>query len=151
MKRREFIKGAVLGAALLSSGKALGYDGVESTGGGGLLKLSDRDNPSPMEQGHVPAIEAPGQVKSGEWFDAKVKVGFMKEHPSLPEHWITFIKLMANGDEIVKAEYDVGGISASYATFKIKIEEETRFQAIAHCNLHGTWLSDPITVAVSKT
>lgn len=148
MKRRDFIKGAVVSAALMSTGKAFAYNGDEATGGTGLLKLQNRDNPSPVEQGHVPAIESPSQAQKGEWFDVTVKVGFMKEHASKPDHWITFIKLIANGDYVVKAEYEIGGVSASSATFRVKVEEETRLQAIAHCNLHGTWLSDPATVAV---
>jgi len=148
MNRREFIKGAVLTAALVSSGKAFAsYEGDES-GGGPLLKLQNRENPSVGEQKHVPGIEAPGQVKKGEWFDVKVKVGFMKEHPSKPEHWIPFIKLLADGDVIAKAEYPVGGVAASSATFRIKVEGKTRLQPIAHCNLHGTWIGDPVTVSV---
>jgi superoxide reductase len=146
MKRREFIKGAVLSAALVSTGRSFAYNGEEEISGAGLLKLQNRDNPSPVEQAHVPVIETSGAIKKGEWFDVNVKVGFMKEHVSKPDHWITFIKLIANGDYVVKAEYELGGVSASSATFRMKVEEETRLQAIAHCNLHGSWLSDPVTV-----
>ena len=148
MNRREFIKGAVLTAALVSSGKAFAsYEGEES-GGGPLLELKNRENPSVGEQKHVPGIEAPSRVKKGEWFDVKVKVGFMKEHPSTPEHWITSIKLLADGDPIANVTYPVGGAAASSATFRIKVEGNTRLQAIENCNLHGTWIGDPVTVSV---
>ena len=147
MNRREFIKGAVLTAALVSSGRAFAkYEGDEESGGGHLLKLQNREDPSMIEQKHVPTIDSTSQVNKGEWFDVKVKVGFMKEHVSKPDHWITFIKLIADGDYIAKAEYPVGGASASIAKFKVRVEDTTRLQAIAHCNLHGSWISDPVTV-----
>ncbi len=150
MNRREFIKGAVLTAALVSSGRAFAsYEGDEESGGGPLLKLQNREDPSVGEQKHVPAIDSTSQVTEGEWFNVEVKVGFMKEHPSKPDHWITFIKLIANGDCIAKAEYPVGGASASSAKFKVRVEGTTRLQAIAHCNLHGSWIGDPVTV-ISK-
>jgi len=149
MNRREFIKGAVLTAALVSSGRAFASEGSEESGGADLKKLQNRENPSVGEQKHVPTIDSTSQVTEGEWFDVEVKVGFMKEHPSKPDHWITFIKLMANGDHIAKAEYPVGGASASSAKFRIKVEGKTRLQAIAHCNLHSSWISDPVTV-ISK-
>ncbi len=154
MNRREFIKGAFLTAALLSSGQALAgmYDDEEEEGSESVklshLKLQNRENPSVGEQKHVPGIEAPGQVKKGEWFEVKVKVGFMKEHPSKPDHWITSISLLANGKDVAKTEFTVGGASASSATFKIRVGETTKLQAVADCNLHGSWINDPVTVTV---
>ena len=150
MNRREFIKGAVLSAAFLSSGRAFGGDKDEGGGSGekGLLRLQNREDPSVLEQKHVPGIEAPGQVRKGEWFDVKVKVGFMKEHPSNPNHWITFIKLLLNGREIAKTGFPVGGVSAPLATFRIRLEGTSKIEAVENCNLHGTWISDPVTIAV---
>ncbi len=152
MNRREFIKGAVLTAAFLSSGKALAgiydEDEGEESGGEDLLRLQNRENPSVGEQKHVPAIEAPGQVKKGRWFDVKVKVGFMKEHPSSRKHWITYIKLLVNGQEVAKTQFPVGGVSASSANFRIRLGETSKIEAIENCNLHGTWISDPVTIAV---
>jgi len=152
MNRREFIKGAVLTAAFLSSGKALAgiydEDEGEESGDEDLLRLQNREDPSVLEQKHVPAIESPGQVKKGEWFDVKVKVGFVREHPSKPDHWITFIKLLLNGQEIAKTGFPVGGVSASSATFRIRLGETSKIEAIENCNLHGTWISDPVTIEV---
>ena len=139
-------------AAFFSSGQALAYNGEEEKSGElaeqGLLRLQNREDPSVLEQKHVPAIEAPRQVRKGRWFDVKVKVGFMREHPSNPDHWITFIKLLANGQEIAKTEFPVGGVSASSATFRIRLEETSKIEAIENCNLHGTWISDPVTLTV---
>ena len=145
MDRREFIRGALLTAAFLSSGKTLAYG---KAGKEDLLRLENRDDPSVLEQKHVPAIEAPRQVKEGEWFDVKVRVGFMKEHPSSPDHWITSIKLLVNGQEIAKTGFPVGGVSAPSATFRIRLERTSKIEAVENCNLHGTWISDPVRVAV---
>jgi len=145
MDRREFIKGAILTAAFFSSGRALAYAKPRKEG---LLKLQNREDPSVLEQKHVPAIESPGQVKKGEWFDVKVKVGFMMEHPSSPDHWITSIKLLVDGQEIAKTEFPVGGVSAPSATFRIRLERTSKIEAVENCNLHGTWISDPVRVAV---
>ncbi len=72
----------------------------------------------------------------------------MQDHPSTPDHWITSIRLLANGKDVAKTEFPVGGASASSATFKIRVEETTRLQAIADCNLHGSWINDPVTVTI---
>lgn len=151
MKRRDFVKNAIFMAAFMSSGLALATDDAETERAQqdtGLLRLRNRENPTVMEQKHVPGVEAPSKVKKGEWFDVSVRVGYMKEHPSTPEHWITWVKLLVNGREAVKTEYKEGGVSWSHATFKIRVQETSTLEAIENCNLHGTWIGDPVTVAV---
>ncbi len=111
-------------------------------------RLRNRSAPTVLEQKHVPLIEIPEKVKRNEWFDIRVKVGFLKEHPSTPEHWITGIYLIVNGRKVAKAEYKVGGISASEARFRIKLSSDATIEAIEHCNLHGTWISDPVKIRV---
>jgi superoxide reductase len=140
MDRRTFVKGTVLAASTLALGKAFAS--------GELLRLQNRDDPSVGEQKHVPGIEAPANATKGEWFDVKVKVGYMMEHPSTPDHWITYVKLLADGQEIARTDRLVGGVSSSSATFRIKLEATIKLEAIENCNLHGTWISDPVTVTV---
>lgn len=147
MKRRDVIKGMLFGFALLQTGKAYADD-YKKVISGDVNRLSNRENPSLGEQKHVPAIDAPEKVNPGEWFDVTVKVGFMKEHPSLPEHWITMIKLLVDGNDVAKTEFPAGGQSAPVATFRIKLEKSSVLEAVEHCNLHGTWLSDQINVKV---
>lgn len=152
MNRREFLKGAALTAVLTSSGSALAR-ASEKKGSPkedkDLLRLMNRKDPSILEQKHVPAVEAPDTVKKGEWFDVQVRVGFMKEHPSTPDHWITLIKLLVNGREAAVTENKVGGITWPHATFKIRLEETATIEAIENCNLHGTWIGDPVTINVT--
>lgn len=147
MRRRDFLKTVLLTTGVLASGKV--YAGqMEHKETMKVNRLSNRETPSGLEQKHVPAIEGPGSVKSGDWFEVKVKVGFMNEHPSTPEHWITKIKLMVDGQDTAVTEYEMGGISSSDAVFKIRLKKSARLEAMEHCNLHGTWISDPLQINV---
>ncbi|TNF53205.1 hypothetical protein EP227_06265 [bacterium] len=148
MNRRAFMKGVLLTGTILVSEKTLAgeykYSGKEK-----LNRLTDKDSPSVMEQKHVPGLESPQSVTKGSWFDVKVNVGFMKEHPSTPGHWITMIKLLVNGKEVAKADFKEGGISAATATFRVKLDTSSTLEAVENCNLHGTWISEPVKITVS--
>lgn len=148
MNRRTFIQGALLTAAAMSSGKALAGE-YKHESKKEMNRLSSRDNPSTLEQKHVPGIEAPDTVQSGSWFDVRINVGFMQEHPSTPEHWITKIKLLVNSSEVGKSEFKKGGITSSNAVFRIKLDTNAKLEAIEHCNLHGTWISNPVDIKVT--
>lgn len=151
MDRRDFIKGAVFATTMMPFGIALATE-YEEKGSvqedTNLLRLRNRENPTAMEQKHVPGIEAPNKVEKGKFFDVKVRVGYINEHPSTPDHWITWIKLLVNGHEVARTEYEMGGVSWSHATFKIKLEKTSTLEAIENCNLHGTWIGDPLTITV---
>ncbi len=151
MKRRDVIKGLSLAATILFTRDAHAgeYERHEKRNYEELLKLKNRDNPSVLEQKHVPGIIAPDTVASGKWFDVKVKVGFMKDNPSTPGHWITKIKLLVDGNDIAKTAFKAGGVSASAATFRIRLDKSAKVEAIEHCNLHGTWISEPVMVKVA--
>ena len=147
MNRRNFIKGAIVTTAVMTSTKSFaGEYGHKDTGK--LNRLMSKDAPSVMEQKHVPGIKAPGTVNAGEWFDVKVNVGYMKGHPSTSGHWITMIKIKVNGDEVAKSTYKVGGVTDPVMSCRIKLDSTATLEAIENCNLHGTWISEPVTVKV---
>ena len=145
MKRRDFIKGMFLTTTVLAAGRSPVF---AREGYGNLKRLENREAPSVLEQKHVPGIDAPGKVPADKWFDVKIRVGFMKEHPSTPGHWITMIKLLVNGEEAAKQDFRTGGVSASSALFTIKIAEASKIEAVEDCNLHGTWISDPVKIDI---
>ena len=147
MNRREVIKGILFTFALFESEKTYAGD-YKDVNTKGIKRLANREDPTISEQKHVPAIEAPEKINPGEWFDLKVKVGFLKEHPSSPEHWITMIKLLVDGKEIASTIFKVGGKSAPIARFRVKLGKSSTVEAIEHCNLHGTWISDQINIRV---
>ena len=148
MKRREFLKGAILSTALLASGEALATEGYSGNSKKNLLRLENRETPTVSEKKHVPAIDAPSKVKKDEWFEVKVRVGYMTVHPSMPRHWIDEITILVDGVEVAETDFKIGGMSAPEASFKIRLNKTSIIEAIENCNLHGRWISDPITVAI---
>ncbi len=44
--------------------------------------------------------------------------------------------------------YKAGGLSSPYAHFRIRLNETSRIEAIEHCNLHGTWIGEPVDIRV---
>lgn len=148
MHRRKFIKGTLLVTAALAAGRAIPgeYDAESAEG---INRLTNRENPSALEQKHVPAVAAPDEVSPRTWFDVNVNVGFMKEHPSTPGHWITMIKLLVDGKEVAETGFKSGGVSASSAHFRIRLDKSATLEAVEHCNLHGTWISDPVKIKVA--
>jgi superoxide reductase len=147
MNRRDFIKGAVITTAVLSSSRVFSSD-YKQEAEKKMNRLTNRESPSVLEQKHVPLIECPEKIQPGSWFDVNVKVGFMKEHPSTAAHWITKIKLLVDGKKVSKTRFETGGISASSATFRIRLDKDAKLEAVENCNLHGTWISEPVTVKV---
>ncbi|MBW1719721.1 MAG: hypothetical protein JRJ43_09190 [Deltaproteobacteria bacterium] len=148
MRRREFLKGAVLGTVLMISGKALATKGYSATEKKGLLRLKNRENPTNLEKKHVPAIDVPARLIKNEWFEVKIRVGYETVHPSVSKHWIDEITLLVNGVEVARADFRVGGVSAPEASFKIRLNKTSTIEAIENCNLHGRWISDPVTVHI---
>ena len=78
----------------------------------------------------------------------RIKVGFKQEQPSTPDHWITMIKLLANEKEIAKTEFPAGRIAATEAVLRIKLTSSSTLEAVEHCNIHGTWISEKVEVKV---
>ena len=76
---------------------------------------------------HVPVIT----IQNNE---VKVAVGSV-EHPSIPEHFITFILLET--DKGMQMKWGKPG-AVPAATFTIA-EDETVLAAYEYCNLHGLW------------
>ena len=79
---------------------------------------------------HVPVITISGN-------EVKVAVGSI-EHPSLPEHFITFILLETN--QGIQMKWGKPG-AVPTATFTIA-EGETVLAAYEYCNLHGLWKAE---------
>lgn len=78
---------------------------------------------------HVPVITINGN-------EVKIAVGSV-EHPSLPEHFITFILLETNTG--IHTKWLKPGDVPS-ATFKL-VEGEKVISAFEYCNLHGLWMA----------
>jgi superoxide reductase len=105
---------------------------------------------------HVPAIEVPETMTSGEPFDVTVSVGKEIAHPNTTEHHIAWIDVYFKPDGD-KFAYQVGhfnfrshGASTKgpntgpvythpIATFSMTAETSGTLIAVEHCNIHGLW------------
>ncbi len=146
------MKAGAAGAFLLIAGGVAKADSYDKPVGKNakIHTLVNRDNPSTLEKKHVPLVKAPKAVKKGQWFQVKVNVGFMIEHPSTPDHWIDRVELHIDGKKVSEAVNMAGGITSSNSCFEIRLHKpgDAKIEAVANCNLHGTWLSEPVHIKV---
>lgn len=89
------------------------------------MTLLEENTVDAAKEKHVPVIE-----KSGDTIT--VKVGSVA-HPMVPEHYIEFIELLADG-QVYRKYLKPGDPPA--ATFKVTAES---LVAREYCNLHGLW------------
>lgn len=107
---------------------------------------------------HVPVIEAPTQVSTGELFEVKVSIGKEVAHPNTTEHHINWITLyfQPQGNKFTHQlghyEFSAHGESTAGANqgpaytepivvTSIKLTTPGTFYALALCNIHGLWES----------
>ncbi len=107
---------------------------------------------------HVPAIECPDQVKTGELFTFKVMLGKEIAHPNTTEHHIRWISVYfcPEGEkfsyQIGRAEFSAHGESVEgpdkssiYTHHEVSLSMKTSkpgaIYATALCNIHGLWQS----------
>ncbi|MFC2021507.1 class II SORL domain-containing protein [Chloroflexota bacterium] len=114
---------------------------------------------------HVPVIDCPDQVKSGDLFTVKVSVGKEVAHPNTTEHHIRWISVYFHpgGEkfpyEVGRFEFSAHGESAEgpnqgpvytnhEVSISLKVSKPGVLYAASHCNIHGLWQSaKEITVA----
>ncbi len=142
MERRKFVKGLAVGTIALMANIDI------ARAQKGLHRLINKKSPSILEKKHVPLIVAPNEVKKGQWFNVEVRVGFQIEHPSTPGHWIEEITLLVNGKKVTEIENETGGLTSPNGHFNIRLNESATLEAIADCNLHGKWISEPVKIKV---
>ncbi len=112
---------------------------------------------------HVPVIEAPERVSSGELFDVVLSVGKEIPHPNTTEHHICWIKLYfkPEGDKFVyevgEVRFDGHGASVKganegpvftdpYGVVRLKLASSGTLVATSSCNIHGLWESSQAIV-----
>ena len=107
---------------------------------------------------HVPVIECPDQVKSGEAFPVKVMLGKEIAHPNTTEHHIRWIAVYFHPEggkftaEVGRFEFSAHGEavdgpdkSTIYTHHEVTLSMKTGkpgvIYATALCNIHGLWQS----------
>jgi superoxide reductase len=111
------------------------------------------------EEKHVPVIECPDAVKSGELFQVRAGIGKEIAHPNTTEHHIRWISLYFHADG-AKFPFQIGHFEfASHGesvegpnqgpvythheiTATLKLGKSGTIQAVSLCNIHGLWQSE---------
>jgi len=105
---------------------------------------------------HVPLIECPDSVKSGEMFDITVTIGKEVAHPNTTDHHIRWIQVFfqpAGGKftyQLANCEFaahgestegaDKGPVYTNHsATITVKLNQPGTIHALSFCNIHGFW------------
>lgn len=121
---------------------------------GDLLQHSDWKT-----EKHVPVIEAPEAVDSGELFQVTVSIGKEISHPNTTEHHIEWISLyfMAEGEkypyQVGRYTFDAHGATVEgpntgpvythhQASAWLKTTKPGTLYAESYCNIHGLWESE---------
>ena len=105
---------------------------------------------------HVPVIECPDSVKSGEKFQITISVGKEIAHPNTTEHHIRWIQLFFHPEgekyayQIAVCEFSAHGESAAgpnqgpaytdhSVTVTAALSKPGVIKAMSLCNIHGLW------------
>ncbi len=106
-----------------------------------LNKPEDWNNLTVMDKKHVPIINAPDDVASGEPFEVQLKVGGIEgvEHPNQLSHYITWIELYAGDRYLGKIEFAPVVSDGYKVRLSVTLEKSATLRARSFCNLHGLW------------
>ena len=105
---------------------------------------------------HVPVIDCPDQVKSGELFEVKVTLGKEIAHPNTTEHHISWVSLYFHPEgenfthQVGHFEFSAHGEAVAGAnqgpvythhevSTSLKGDKAGTLHALALCNIHGLW------------
>ncbi len=101
----------------------------------------DPEQMSALEKKHAVIIDAPDSVKSGEKFEATIKVGEHKNHPNELSHFIEWMELYV-GDTFL-ARLDLSPEKTDYVMkATVQLDHAHPIRGRAKCNLHGIWESE---------
>ncbi|KPJ80443.1 MAG: Neelaredoxin [Spirochaetes bacterium DG_61] len=105
---------------------------------------------------HVPVIDCPDSVKTGEMFDVKISLGKEIAHPNTTEHHIRWITLFYHPEgsaapfQVGRFEFSAHGESVEgpnkgpvytnhTVVASLKIDKPGHLHAVSYCNIHGIW------------
>ncbi|HEX3010212.1 MAG TPA: desulfoferrodoxin family protein [Bacteroidales bacterium] len=102
---------------------------------------------------HTPHIFCPDEVKRGEKFCVKVKLGEDYTHPDDFDHYISYVQLWNRETFLTQATFTPGvlGNKPNHVEIDFYIvapEVSMNLSVMSNCIKHGLWMSDPKTVKV---
>lgn len=107
------------------------------------MKIANLDSISAFENKHTPDITF-GELDEKGYAKVFVKVGSNNiVHPSTEDHWIDFMTLYIDGDEVKHIDNENGEGSNTHDFF-VPIKKGQIVKIIIGCNLHGIWENEKI-------
>jgi superoxide reductase len=102
---------------------------------------------------HMPHVICPDEIKKGEKFTVKVKLGEEYPHPDEHEHFISVIQLWNRETLLAEARYTSGVYGNMPAFYEIDFyivapEVSMNLSAMSVCTKHGLWQSEDKAVKV---
>jgi superoxide reductase len=103
-------------------------------------RAKDPNKKEALELKHLPVIEVPGDIKAGQFFDARIKIG-EAEHPNENGHFIQWVELYVS--DVYLGRFDFTPVMTKpEITIPLSIahgNRKTVLRAVSRCNLHGIW------------
>lgn len=144
MNRRNVLKTVGAVALLSSVAKAKGTDKYlveENVAADVEMRIQDHNNMTKSEKMHSPTITInENSIDKRGTLLVEVSTGSKGLiHKSTKEHWIPEVALYIDGKLVSKAEL-AAGVSRGYLGVRVREKElKGELEAVAVCNLHGTW------------
>ncbi len=106
----------------------------------GLNRPQDAANMTDMEKKHTPVVKCPDNVKTGEPFEVKIKVGEMP-HVMEEAHHIQWIDLYfgQNFNERIELTPVFTRPDVTVTLVKGGKHRTSTLRVVERCNLHGQW------------
>ena len=102
---------------------------------------------------HMPHVICPEEVKRGEKFGIKIRLGDEYLHPDDDDHFISIIQLWNRETLLAEARYTAGAYAHKPNHFEVDFyivapEVSMNLSAMAVCTKHGLWQSEDKPVKV---
>lgn len=107
----------------------------------GINKPKDFKSITDFEKKHTPQIECPDEVRAGEPFEVKIRVGDNIAHPMEEGHFIQWIEVKSGENLYVRAEFTPVFSRPDVVVTLVKkgMHKQGTLRVIERCNLHGLW------------
>ena len=104
----------------------------------GINMAADMNNLSDLEKKHLPIINVPNSVKTGEKFEVQIEVGKLLEHPNELAHHIQWIVLL-NGSITLAIIQLTPETTSPKVSLSVSLDKDAKLRALERCNIHGEW------------
>jgi desulfoferrodoxin-like iron-binding protein len=105
---------------------------------GGVHSVEDIGTADDFSKKHVPYVAV---SRDGDKVTITVEVGHYVAHPNLPDHWIEYVEILANGAPIMTVDFAAGVVAPSVVA-NAMLDPGTKITVYERCNLHGVWVAE---------